>query len=170
MRGDRVTIGWLKRGWAKNRLLPVVGLMCALLSAGLAERAAAAETLQIRENYVREMPPGQSTSAGFMKLVNPGKRPIALIGATSDGAGQVEIHRHRHEGGTMQMERVLRLEVPAQGELVFAPGGYHLMLINLKRSYRAGDKINITLLDEEGKFYPAVFPVVNIVEGGGAHH
>jgi copper(I)-binding protein len=128
------------------------------------------ETLQVREAYVREMPPGQSTSAGYMKLVNPGKRAVALIGATSDGAGQVEIHRHRHEGGTMQMERVMRLEVPARGQLVFAPGGYHLMLINLKRSYRAGDKINVTLLDEEGKLYPAVFPVVNIVDGGGSHH
>jgi copper(I)-binding protein len=44
------------------------------------------------------------------------------------------------------------------------------MLINLKRSYRAGDKINITLLDEEGKSHPAVFPVVSIVGGGDAHH
>jgi copper(I)-binding protein len=150
-------------------------LLCALfagasLLGGMAGRAEAADTLQVREAYVREMPPGQSTSAGFMKLVNPGKRPVALIGATSDGAGAVEIHRHRHENGMMQMERVTRLEVPAQGQLVFAPGGYHLMLINLKRSYRAGDKINITLLDEEGKSYAAVFPVVNVVEGGGVHH
>ena len=157
---------------AGRRFWPGLGVLVASLSllAGMTERAGAAETLQIRESYVREMPPGQSTSAGFMKLVNSGKRPVALIGATSDGAGSVEIHRHLHEGGTMRMERVLRLEVPAQGQLVFAPGGYHLMLINLKRSYRAGDTINITLLDEEGKLYPAVFPVISIVEGGGAHH
>jgi copper(I)-binding protein len=104
-----------------------------------------------------------------MTLVNTGKRPIALIGATSDGAGQVEIHQHRREGGAMRMERVMRLEVPAQGQVTFSPGGYHLMLINLKRSYRAGDKINVTLLDEEGRSYTAVFPVVNMVDGGGAH-
>ena len=162
MRNSSGSIGAGARKWG-------VGLFLAVLSLLGAATAGAAEALQIREAYVREMPPGQSTSAGFMKLVNPSKRAVALIGATSDGAGAVEIHRHKHEGGTMQMERVLRVEVPAQGQLVFAPGGYHLMLINLKRSYRAGDKINITLLDEEGKFYPAAFPVVNIVEGG-AHH
>lgn len=145
----------------------IIALLWSLCPAAFA--AGAADALQIRETYVREMPPGQSTSAGFMKLVNSSKRPIALIGATSDGAGAVEIHRHLQQNGMMQMEKVLRLEVPAQGQVVFAPGGYHLMLINLKRSYRAGDKINITLLDEEGKMYPAVFPVVNIVEGG-AHH
>ncbi len=169
MKSDRAMVNGAMSG-----LLPGIGrmcafLICAALLGGAAGRASAAETLQIRESYVREMPPGQSTSAGFMKLVNAGKRPIALIGATSDGAGLVEIHRHKHEGGTMQMERVMRLEVPAQGQLVFAPGGYHLMLINLKRSYRAGDKINITLLDEEGKSYTAVFPVVSIVDGG-THH
>lgn len=131
--------------------------------------ADAAPALEIREAYVREMPPGQSTSAGFMKLVNTGKRPIALIGATSDGAGQVEIHRHTQQDGMMQMERVLRLEVPAQGQLQFAPGGYHLMLINLKRSFRAGDTLNVTLLDEEGRFYSAPFTVRKIV-GADAHH
>jgi copper(I)-binding protein len=125
--------------------------------------AFAAETLQIREAYVREMPPGQTTTAAFMNLVNTGKRPIAIIAATSDSAGQAEIHRHSHENGMIRMEQVTRVEVPAHGQLLFAPGGYHLMLINLKRSFRAGDKINITLLDEEGKFYTASIPVVNML-------
>lgn len=145
----------------------MVAVLWSLCSFVLA--AGPADSLQIRESYVREMPPGQSTSAGFMKLVNTGKRPVALIGATSDGAGAVEIHQHLQKNGMMQMEKVMRLEVPAQGQLVFAPGGYHLMLINLKRSYRAGDKMNVTLLDEEGKMYTAVFPVVKMVEGD-AHH
>lgn len=131
--------------------------------------AADAPALQIREAYVREMPPGQSTSAGFMKLVNTGKRPVALIGATSDGAGDVQMHRHTHDNGMMQMERVMRVEVPARGELVFAPGGYHLMLINLKRSYHAGDVLNVTLLDEEGHSYTAPFPVKKIIDSDMTH-
>lgn len=132
--------------------------------------AFAAETLQIREAYVREMPPGQSTSAAFMRLINTSKRPIAIVAATSDSAGQVEIHTHRHADGMMQMERVTRVEIPAQGQLVFAPGGYHLMLINLKRTFRAGEKINITLLDEEGKFYSAAYPVVNMLDAPATGH
>jgi periplasmic copper chaperone A len=145
-----------------------LGMMAVLLMT-LANFAFAAETLQIREAYVREMPPGQSTSAAFMKLVNTGNRPIAIVAATSDGAGQAEIHRHRQADGMMQMEKVGRLEIPARGQLIFAPGGYHLMLINLKRSFRAGDKMNVTLLDEEGKFYTASFPVVNMLGGSDQH-
>lgn len=129
----------------------------------LSNLVAAAGTLEIREAYIREMPPGQSTTAAFMNLVNTGNRPIALVAATSDGAGQAEVHRHRNQNGMMQMEQVTRVEIPAHGQLLFAPGGYHLMLINLKRSFRAGDKINVTLLDEEGKFYTAAVPVVNML-------
>lgn len=145
--------------------MKIKGMLFILLWA-LSHLAAAAGTLEIREAYVREMPPGQSTSAAFMNLVNTSNRPIALVAATSDGAGQAEIHRHRNQNGMMQMERVTRVEIPAHGQLLFAPGGYHLMLINLKRSFRAGDKINITLLDEEGKFYTAALPVVNMLNTG----
>jgi copper(I)-binding protein len=143
-------------------------VMIALWS--LCNFAFAAETLQIREAYVREMPPGQSTTAAFMKLVNPNNRPIAIVAATTDSAGQAEIHRHRHENGMMQMEQVTRVEIPARGQLIFEPGGYHLMLINLKRSFHAGEKINITLLDEEGKFYTASIPVVKIVGASPPAH
>jgi len=144
-----------------------MGFIAALLSSlgilSLSNFAWSVETLQMREAYVREMPPGQSTSAAFMKLVNTSNRPVAIVAVTSDGAGQTEIHRSHQVDGMMQMERVMRLEIPAHGQQIFAPGGYHLMLINLKRSFRAGDKINITLLDEEGRFYKASFPVVNIL-------
>ncbi|HSB97983.1 MAG TPA: copper chaperone PCu(A)C [Spongiibacteraceae bacterium] len=139
-----------------------MGLIAALVLS-LSNAAWSVEALQMREAYVREMPPGQSTSAAFMKLVNASNRPVAIVAVTSDGAGQTEIHRSHQVDGMMQMERVMRLEIPAHGQQIFAPGGYHLMLINLKRSYRAGDKINITLLDEEGRFYKASFPVVNML-------
>lgn len=151
-------------GWA-SRLWGVLLVMCMVVTG-----AQAADGLRISDAYVREMPPGQSTSAGFMKLVNTGRQPVALIGATSDGAGLVEIHRHVHEGGMMRMERVSRLEIPANGVLQFAPGGYHLMLINLRRSFQAGDQLNVTLLDEEGRSYTAPFVVRKIIDGAAHHH
>jgi copper(I)-binding protein len=147
-----------------------IKMFAIVLLGSLSWFAAAAGTLEIREAYVREMPPGQSTSAAFMNLTNTSNRPIAIVAATSDGAGQAEIHRHRNQNGMMQMERATRVEIPAHGQLSFAPGGYHLMLINLKRSFRAGDKINITLLDEEGKFYTAAFPVVKMLGADTPSH
>jgi copper(I)-binding protein len=129
-----------------------------------------AGTLEIREGYVREMPPGQSTSAAFMKLVNTGDKPVAIVAAASDSAGSAEMHAHSQHNGMMQMKKVSRVEVPARGQLVFAPGGYHLMLINLKRSLKAGEQVGITLFDEQGKFYNAKLPVVNMVGESAEHH
>lgn len=119
--------------------------------------------LQLREGFVRELPPGQMVSAAYMDLVNDGNRPVAIVAASSDSAGSAELHSHSHSNGMMQMQQVRRLEVPAHGHVLLAPGGYHLMLINLKRSLRAGDQVGITLFDEEGKFYTVKIPVVKDV-------
>ncbi len=133
-----------------------------LFSAALAR----AEVLEIREGYVRELPPGQSTSAAYMNIVNTSDRPVALVAALSDVSQTAEIHQHVHVGSVMRMDQVRRLVIPARDHVQFAPGGYHLMLINLKRSLRAGDNVNLTLLDEEGKKYSASVPVVKMIGGG----
>jgi copper(I)-binding protein len=142
----------------------------ALLSLLVWSIGAAAATLEIREGYVREMPPGQSTSAAFMKLVNTGAEPIVIIAASSDSAGSAELHSHSQRDGAMRMDAVPRLEVPAHGQVALAPGGYHLMLINLRRSLHAGDQVGITLLDAQGKSYSAKLPVVNVLGGASQHH
>ena len=126
--------------------------------------------LQLREGFIRELPPGQMISAAYMDLVNDSDRPIAIVAASSDSAGSAELHTHQHSNGMMQMLPVRRLEVPARGHVLLAPGGYHLMLINLKRSLRAGEQVGITLFDEEGKFYTAKIPVVKNVGANSPKH
>lgn len=146
------------------RHLSTVGAIAALI-AGSA-MAQAAGSLQIREGYIRELPPGQSTSAAYMDIVNTGDRPVAIVAATSDASQTAEVHVHRNVNGAMSMEMVKRLVVPARDHVLFAPGSYHLMLINLKRSLKAGDNVTITLLDEEGKSFTARIPVVKLVGAG----
>ncbi|MDB6061696.1 MAG: hypothetical protein JWM78_1799 [Verrucomicrobiaceae bacterium] len=138
-----------------QRLLMVLLLLCStqVFAAGL----------QIREGYIRELPPGQTTSAAYMDLVNGSDKSIAIIGASSDSAGTAEIHNHQHNNGMMQMVAVRRLEIPARGHILLAPGSYHLMLINLKHSLHAGEQVGITLFDEQGKFYPVKITVVKTV-------
>ncbi len=127
---------------------------------------AQAQALQIREGYIRELPPGQSTSAAYMDVVNSGNRPVAIVAAVSDAAQTAEVHQHKHSNGSMSMEHVRRLVIPARDHVLFAPGGYHIMLINLKRSLKAGDMVTVTLLDEEGKSHAARIPVVKMVGAG----
>jgi copper(I)-binding protein len=157
-------IGWHWR--AGLGLLAGLGLSVSL--------GAAAQALRIESGHAREMPPGQTNSAAFMTLVNTGDRPVALVAATCDCADRAELHAHRHRDGMMSMERVARLEVPAGGRVALEPGGYHLMLLGLKRPLRAGEQVGITLLDEQGGAYSAQLPVVSLVKpapaADGADH
>lgn len=129
----------------------------------LCSALAFADALQIREGFVREMPPGQSTSAAFMEIVNAGDRPVAIVAASCDAAQTTELHTHRGVAGVQRMELVRRLVVPAHGQVRLASGGYHLMLINLKRTLHAGESVNVTLFDEEGKSYTARLLVVKML-------
>lgn len=147
------------------------GSSLAALTLGLlAQMALAAPGLTIREGHVREMPPGQTVSAAFMTLQNDSAQPIALVAASSDAADRVEIHTHQHGPDGMRMEKVVRLAVPAKSAQVLQPGGYHLMLFGLKRPLKAGENVGITLIDEQGRNYPATLPVKRLETGGHAHH
>jgi copper(I)-binding protein len=136
--------------------------LCSLLAVMGMPATALAAPLAVEDGYVREMPPGQTVSAAFMVLRNTTAIPIAIVAATCDASDQAEIHNHRHTADGMRMEKVIRLEIPAQGRQALQPGGYHLMLIGLKRPLKAGDTIGITLLDEMGKSYSAKLPVKKI--------
>lgn len=142
-----------RTGW---RWLAAFGLVASL--------GAVAQPLRIDQGYAREMPPGQTNSAAFMTLVNTGARPLALVAAACDCSDRAELHAHRHQDGMMRMEKVDRLEVPAGGQVELKPGGYHLMLLGLKRPLRAGEQVNVTLRDEAGTDFTARLPVVSLVK------
>jgi copper(I)-binding protein len=69
----------------------------------------------------------------------------ALVGASSPVAGRVEVHEMRMEGGTMKMREVGKLELPAGKPVKLAPGGYHLMLLDLKKPLPPGTVVPLTL-------------------------
>lgn len=69
----------------------------------------------------------------------------ALIAATTDVAGDVQIHESiTSDEGTMSMQPVPRLELPAGGQLILEPGGYHLMLVDVDE-LEVGDTISVRL-------------------------
>jgi copper(I)-binding protein len=155
------------KGLSKSLVTLTLGLV-ALGLVGGAGIAVAAPTLAVRDGYVREMPPGQTVSAAFMILQNDTAKTIAIVAASSDAADKTELHNHRHTAGGMRMEKVVRLEIPAKSAQTLQPGGYHLMLIGLKRPLRAGETVRLTLIDEMGRTYGAAVPVQRI-DGAGEH-
>ena len=88
---------------------------------------------------------GSGNGAVYAALVNPGKEPDALIAAASDAAGTAEIHESYQASGMMMMRQVRKIDVPAGQTVEMKPGGYHIMLLNLKRDLKVGQVVGVTL-------------------------
>src|SRR5690554_333200 len=121
-----------------SRSLMVVGL-------SLAPVLALADTLTVEEAQVRAVPPVSTTTAAFMVLHNPGERDLVVLDAFSPVAENTELHNHVEEEGVMQMRQVPAISVPAGGSVELAPGGLHLMLIDLFEPLEEGDQVELTL-------------------------
>jgi copper(I)-binding protein len=62
----------------------------------------------------------------------------------------VELHAHIEEGGMVKMRRVQRIELAAGEEVALKPGGFHVMLIGLKRRLTPGEEVAFTLEFADG--------------------
>jgi copper(I)-binding protein len=134
----------------------LVGLILALTPAAAATKEAG---VSVRDAWVRETPPGAAVMAGYMLLQNSTSRPQVLVAASSSGFETVMIHRTIAKEGLTGMEHVPQIELLPNASLLFAPGGYHLMLLNPKRVLHAGDRVDITLEFRGGLVLPVAFEV-----------
>lgn len=106
--------------------------------------------VDVRDAWVRQTVPGQSGTGAFMKLNAPsGAR---LVGVSTPVAGVAEVHEMKMEGDTMRM-RALNggLALPARQTVELKPGGYHVMLMDLKQALPKGATVPMTLRFEDAK-------------------
>jgi len=113
--------------------------IAALLVAGTAMAA----DLEVKSPWVRGTVAGQKATGAFMELRSPAGTTI--VGASSNAAGITEIHEMKMDGGVMKMKAAPRLDLPAGKTVSLAPGGYHVMLMDLKQPLKKGDVVTITL-------------------------
>ena len=119
--------------------------------------------LEVQNGYVRGLPPGLPVTAAFMHLVNGSDKAVEIVNVTTDSAERAEIHAHYHRDGMMRMEQVTSIIVPAHDEFVLAPGGYHLMLINLNGLLREGDLVSIKMISSDGEVITVQLPVRSVL-------
>ncbi len=93
--------------------------------------------------WARATVPGQMGSGAFMTLTS--KEGARVIGAASPVAGVVEIHEMKMEGGVMKMRAIDALDLPAGKPVELKPGGYHVMLLDLNRTLKPGERIPLSL-------------------------
>lgn len=100
--------------------------------------------VKIENAWVRPAARGMN-SALYFNLDNVTTKADALYKVTSKAAEVVQLHSTvKNDNGTMGMKEIKQIAIPAKSVVKFEPGGYHVMLINLKRSLRAHSKIEFT--------------------------
>ena len=142
----------------------LAGLALALLA------SAAYAQIAVKDAWVRGTVTGQKATGAFMQLSS--STDAVLLSATSPVAGVVEIHEMAMDAGVMKMRAVPGLPLPAGKTVDLAPGGYHVMLMDLKQPLKDGEKVPLTLTftDKAGKKTTQdVTAVVKPLAGGHKH-
>ncbi len=127
-------------------------LVAFLLLTGVAvAHGYSAGPIRVEHPWAAATPPAAAVGAAYMVIVNTGRAPLRLIGASTPVAERVEIHTMSMEGGIMRMRPIAGgLLIPAGGQVKLAPGGMHAMLIGLKGRLIAEDFVALTLRFEGG--------------------
>ena len=131
-----------------------------LISAlALVPAASEAAGVSVRGSWIREAPPGMTMMAGYMELRNNTSRLQVLVAASSSEFESVMIHRTMVKDGMAGMAHAPQIELAPNASVIFAPGGYHLMLMKPKRALRAGDPVVVNLEFRGGLVLPVAFEV-----------
>jgi hypothetical protein len=125
-------------------------VLCALalllLPGALAAHEYASNGITVAHPWARATPGGVKVGGAYLEIKAAAGKGDRLIAAKCPAAGSAEIHSHSVEGGISRMRRVDALPVAGGKSVVLAPGGYHLMLIDLKQPLKEGDLLKLTLV------------------------
>jgi copper(I)-binding protein len=115
--------------------------LAALICLGLWSSAQA--QVIVERAWARTTVPNQASSGAFMRIT--AQRDVRLTGARSPVAGVVELHEMKIDDGIMRMRPVTELLLKAGQSIELKSGGYHLMMMDLKRQLQAGEIVPLTL-------------------------
>jgi periplasmic copper chaperone A len=106
----------------------------------------------ITDAWVRENAPGQKIGAAYMTLKSPEDTKLVYVEAAAV-AGSVEIHSMTMNNGVMKMRMLEELTLEANKPASLKPGSFHLMMLDLKKPLKAGEKVTFRLCfeDKNGK-------------------
>jgi copper(I)-binding protein len=113
------------------------------LSLALGSACLHAQSVDVQNAWVRSTVPGQKGTGAFMSLT--AQESIRLVGVDSPVAGVAEVHEMKMEGDVMKMRALPGLDLPAGKRVELRPGGYHLMLMDLKQSLPRDTSVPLVL-------------------------
>lgn len=120
-------------------------LILATASAAMLATGALAQ-VSVKEPWIRATVPQQKATGAFMQLSTI--QATRLVEASSPVAGAVEIHEMKMDNNIMKMRQINGIDVPAGKSVDLKPGGYHVMLLDLKEQMKEGASVPVTLVFE----------------------
>jgi copper(I)-binding protein len=145
-----------------HKLATAVFLATVLAAPARAEEVKAGD-LVITQAWTRATPGGAKVAGGYLTIENKGAVPDRLIGGTVEVAARVEVHEMAMNNGVMTMRPLAPGLAVEPGKTVkLAPGGYHLMMLELKAPLKQGDKLPVTLQFEKAGKVQVSFDVAGV--------
>jgi len=126
-----------------NTLLRALLLLTALGS------ASAWAQVKVEQAWTRATVQGQKATGAFMKIT--ATQATQLVAVATPVAGVAEVHEMKMEGGVMKMRAMPALDLPAGQAVELKPGGYHLMLMDLKAPLAKDSSVALTLTFRDAK-------------------
>ena len=154
-----------------KKLLHTAAIVSTVLAAlTTAPAGAQTATVKVEGAWARASVQGQTGTGAFMRLTaQDGAR---LVRAESPAAGVTEVHEMKMEGDVMKMRAMPALELPAGKTVELKPGGYHVMLLDLKAPLAKDTAVPLTLVFQDAKGAESKLnlsvPVATTPPGGGA--
>jgi copper(I)-binding protein len=135
----------------RGRGLSNLARLCALLLTILLPAISNAESpsVQVSKAWARSTVPGQKVAGVYLEIRS--LRDAKIVAVKSSAGARAEIHSMSNDGGVMRMRQLNVLPLPAGETVELKPGGNHIMLLDIKRQLKPGDKVPVTLILEEGK-------------------
>lgn len=136
-----------------SHILALAAFSAVVIAAPVRADDVRAGDLVISQAWSRATPGGAKVAGGYLTIENKGSAPDKLVAVTAEIAGKTEVHEMAMDNGVMKMRPLNKGLVIEPGKIVkFAPGGYHLMLQDLKGPFKEGEKVPVTLeFEKAGK-------------------
>jgi copper(I)-binding protein len=150
----------LGRGHA---LIPALLALAASLAPPAWAQDYKAGSLEVSGPWTRATAPTARAGGGYLTITNRGTAPDRLIAARSSVSDKVEIHEMKMEGSVMRMRALEKgLEIPPGATVTLAPGGFHIMFMELRSPLAKGAKVPATLVFEKAGAVDVEFLVQDI--------
>ena len=106
--------------------------------------------LEIRDPWIKNLPPSVPVRAGYMTIHNPQTKAVSVVSLRSDAFASIEIHQTVEQDGMMRMEQLPSLKIESNSSVQLEPGGLHLMMMNPSEPTQPGDLLEIIIVLDDG--------------------